>query len=86
MLAFSDRQTHGVLRAFIPSSFFAEINELMWRMRNNNANELLQLQLQLLDHFDADYFENALIKWDKSLREQSLARVRDLCYQILNGD
>ena len=58
----------------------------MWRMRNNNANELLQLQLQLLDHFDADYFENALIKWDKSLREQSLARVRDLCYQILNGD
>jgi len=27
--------------------------------------------MQFLDNFDADYFENALIKWDKNLREES---------------
>ena len=27
LLAFSDRQTYGVAKAFIPPSFFAEINE-----------------------------------------------------------
>ena len=69
LLAFSDRQTYGIVKAFIPSSFFAEINEQMWRMRTNNQNELLQLQMQFLDNFDADYYENSLIKWDKSLRE-----------------
>lgn len=41
----------------------------MWRMRSHRENELLQLQMQFLDNFDADYFENALVKWDKSLRE-----------------
>ena len=41
--------------------------------------------MQFLDNFDADYFENALIKWDKNLREESQARVTELCEQILNG-
>lgn len=27
LLAFSDRQSYGVVKAFIPTSFFAEINE-----------------------------------------------------------
>ena len=30
-----------------------------------HQNELLQLQMQFLDNFDADYFENALVKWDR---------------------
>ena len=78
LLALSGGQTNGIVKAFIPTSFFAEINEQMWRMRGNNQNELLQLQLLFLDHFDADYYENALVKWDKTLREQSLARVREI--------
>ena len=85
LLAFSDRQSYGVVKAFIPTSFFAEINEQMWRMRSKNQSELVQLQMQFLDNFDADYFENALIKWDKNLREESQARVTELCEQILNG-
>mmetsp|Transcript_35350 Transcript_35350/g.46533 ORF Transcript_35350/g.46533 Transcript_35350/m.46533 type:complete len:153 (+) Transcript_35350:866-1324(+) len=82
LLAFSERQSSGIVKAFVPTSFFAEINEQMWRMRTNNQAELLQQQLLFLDHFDADYFENAFVKWDKTLREQSLARVRDICRQI----
>ena len=57
----------------------------MWRMRSKNQSELVQLQMQFLDNFDADYFENALIKWNKNLREESQARVTELCEQILNG-
>ena len=85
LLAFSDRQSCGVVKAFIPPSFFAEINEQMWRMRHHSKNELLQLQMQFLDNFDADYFENSLVKWDKSLREMSQHRVRDFCELILNN-
>ena len=57
----------------------------MWRMRTHQ-NELLQLQMQFLDNFDADYFENALVKWDRTLREQSQSRVRDFCERILNNE
>ena len=85
LLAFSDRQSYGVVKAFIPPSFFAEIKEQMWRMRTHQ-NELLQLQMQFLDNFDADYFENALVKWDRTLREQSQSRVRDFCERILNNE
>ena len=42
--------------------------------------------MQFLDNFDAEYFENALIKWDKGLKEQSLNRVKDLCRQILANE
>ena len=51
-----------------------------------HQNELLQLQMQFLDNFDADYFENALVKWDRTLREQSQSRVRDFCERILNNE
>ena len=42
--------------------------------------------MQFLDNFDADYFENALVKWDRTLREQSQSRVRDFCERILNNE
>ena len=38
--------------------------------------------MQFLDNFDADYFENALVKWDKSLREMSQRRVKDFCERL----
>jgi hypothetical protein len=41
----------------------------MWRWKNHHQTELTQLQMRFLDNFDADYFENALIKWDRGLRE-----------------
>ena len=42
--------------------------------------------MQFLDNFDAEYFENSLVKWDKSLREMSLRRVRDFCERILHNE
>ena len=36
LLAFANQQTYGVVKAFIPPSFFAEMNELMWRMRSHH--------------------------------------------------
>ena len=75
LLGFADRQSYGVVKAFIPPNFFAEINEQLWRWRDYHKAELVQLQMRFLDHFDADYYENALVKWDKNLREQSLSRV-----------
>lgn len=42
--------------------------------------------MQFLDNFDADYFENALIKWDKGLRDQNMHRVREFCEKILHNE
>lgn len=39
--------------------------------------------MRFLDNFDKDYFENALIKWDKGLRDQSMAKVHELCEKII---
>lgn len=36
LLGFSDRQSYGVVKAFIPPNFFAEINEQMWRWRDHH--------------------------------------------------
>jgi hypothetical protein len=73
----------GVLKAFIPPNFFAEINEQM--RRNQYQPELFEKQMKFLDDFDADKFENVFVKWDCYLREESHKKVKDLCEKIMLG-
>ena len=58
----------------------------MWRWRDHHKQELVQLRMRFLDHFDKTSYENALVKWDKGLRDQSMAKVRELCHKILRGE
>ena len=68
----------GVIKAFIPYNFFAEINEQVWRRKNLSGNqngqnwsksELMEMILKFLANFDAQKYENALLKWDERLRK-----------------
>jgi hypothetical protein len=34
MFGIQEIRSHGVMKAFIPQNFFAEINEQMWRWKN----------------------------------------------------
>jgi hypothetical protein len=44
------------------------------------------MQMQFLDNFDSDLFENALVKWDRESKRQSHSKVRDFCEKILHGE
>lgn len=70
----------GVIKAFVPYNFFAEINEQVWRRKNyagdpNGAkrakNDLMEMVLKFLTNFDASKYENALLMWNERLRHQS---------------
>jgi hypothetical protein len=53
--------------------------------RNQFQHDLVEKQMNFLDDFDANSFENVFVKWDCYLREESHQRVKALCEKILHG-
>jgi DNA-directed RNA polymerase subunit F len=73
----------GVLQAFIPPNFFAEIKEIL--RRNQAANDLDEKLSKFLDDFDADNYESVFVKWNKTLRQQNANKIREYCDKIASG-
>lgn len=67
-----------MIKAFIPSDFFAEINDQL--RRSQYQPEILEkMLLTFLDNFDQDEFQNVFVKWDAEMRAESHEEVKRIC-------
>lgn len=73
-IASNSSNPKGVLQAFIPPNFFAEIKEQM--RRKDNTADLDEKLEKFLKDFDKPSYENVFVKWNKDLKKESHRRIR----------
>lgn len=80
-----DTMPRGVLQAFIPTNFLAEIKDYLKRNPQANSKDDCRQHIETFnENFDADIFENVFVKWDSSLRKKSKDEILKLCEAIFN--
>ena len=79
----NDETYQGVLFAFIPHNFFAEIRDLMRRNQKEKNEIIFEKQLKFLKKFDKPKYENVFVKWTKELRDKSHLNIKFECEQII---
>ena len=67
----NDEKFQGVLKAFIPHNFFAEIRDLMRRNQKEKNEIIFEKQFKFLEEFDMPDYENVFVKWTKELKDES---------------